>query len=114
MPELKRITPEEVLEAFVSQALKPERKEYFPHDGCACGLGAIAKKQGLIEYSTLGNVYCNGTRNNLISVYGESYHNGFARGFDDSGSDDFGEAFAQGYEDGQAAWEAVKHLALSE
>ena len=111
---MRRITPEEVLKAYEKTGLKPMQGDYFSKDGCACGLGAIAKKQGLIEYTAIGSVCCYGTSINLISVYGESYHNGFANGFDDLGSDDLDRDLAQCFEDGMAAWEAVKHLALPE
>ena len=110
---MKRITPEEVLEAFVSQELTPMQGAYFQKDGCACGLGAMAKKMGMVTYYTPEKYSGRETGKKLSEYYGVNYHDGFARGFDNQGIDGFGEAYSKGYEDGLAAWEAVSHLAVS-
>lgn len=108
MAETLRITPQESLEDFVSQGLKPARRAYFSRTNCACGLGARAIQLGFNASMDVNHV-----NDELIKHFGKAYHDGFARGFDDDSyvSDEATERFIQGHADGLAAWEAVKHLA---
>lgn len=109
-----RIKPEEVVEAFKSTGLTPERGNYFSH-GCACGLGAVYAA----KHITLNKVY-NADDDLIIShdlddEYGISYRIGFVNGFDGSPHvfdvQQFSrqkyveEEYRAGYEDGKAAYE---------
>lgn len=100
---MKRITPQEVLEAFEKTGLKPMQGDYYPFAGCACALGAIASSQG-IE----GSLY-----HQFSIIYGD-YQDAFTDGFDGRRKPLGGlcESDELAYQDGLAAWEAVKHLAI--
>lgn len=106
----KRITPEEVFRAFDITGLKPQQGGYFSDNGtCACGLGAYS-----VAY--LGREPgCNDLMFVLFNDAGfeDNYRGCFAEGFDgitlEGACDD-----PIAYADGQAAWEAVKHLCQTE
>jgi hypothetical protein len=114
MSEFTRITPEQVKEAYDKTELKPMQGEFFPAEGCACGLGAIfAQKFGkpvsLIED---GDVI-----HKLEDLFPEGYRLGFVHGFDGrepSFKDNkvINETYNLGYEDGRASFEAVKEDAV--
>jgi hypothetical protein len=102
---MKRITPQEVLEAYEKTGLKPMQGDYYPQEGCACGMGAIATSNGYID-TGLEPFY-----SKLFRKYGTKYHDGFTHGFDGGTVVMNNENFIKGHTDGKAAWEAVKHLA---
>lgn len=121
MSKVKRITPDEVLEAYEETGLLPEQCEWaFEHeDGsrCACGLGAIYSNRVEEGFETLGNTAA--SEFDLIEdVLGLSrpYMYGFISGFDKTDipfpiRENDREEAERGHSDGRAAWEAVKHLA---
>jgi hypothetical protein len=95
--EIKRITPEEVLKAYETTGLKPKRCSFKIRDGCTCAVTALVKAAGL-----------NGTEEFREERFlSEEYFWGFIFGFDGRVGHD-----PEGGKDGQAAWEAVKHLAV--
>lgn len=100
---MERITPERVIEAYKATRLTPMRGGYFPKEGCACGLGAIATELRLDVSSNLT------ITKELDLLMNSSYRAGFARGFD--GDERYDAAnpveFEAGYQDGQAAWRAA-------
>lgn len=105
--ENKRITREEILAAFHETKYKPMRHDMFPAAGGACGLGALFVSQTK-TYTSSKNA-----TEFLESIYGMSYIHDFARGFDGVLVRN-GHSNETAYQDGQAAWEAVKHLAQEE
>jgi len=121
--ETKRITPEEVLAAYKATGLRPEQAEWaIEYEGgsrCACGLGAIFSSKVENGFQTLyGSLY---SESDLIGDelgLSPSYIYGFTYGFDGQPSPPITqpnerEESERGYRDGRAAWEAVKHLAVS-
>lgn len=106
---MKRITVEMLLEAFQKTGLTPMQGDYFPSPGCACGLGVI-------YYQFSGVANDEGVENYLDNEYDGNYKRGFAEGFDNRPNrlTRNSEEWCIGYEDGQAAWDAVKHLATVE
>jgi hypothetical protein len=111
-----RVTPEQVLAAYEATGLVAVRARYtdVTDDGklCACGLSAVYIHQSGDEgYNTLRY----GSEDDLITGklnVTQKYLNSFIDGFD--GMTKSSPADPQAYEDGKAAWEAVKHLAVSE
>lgn len=126
---MKRITPEQVREAFLFTGLTPKQGEFLFNDGCGCGLGAVYTKQRMEEANeqfknkeaTISE-WKNGTIDerhicaDLDAEYSSAYRTGFAQGFDgtpcdtENYHDDFRERYDQGYKDGQDAFEAVQDL----
>ena len=110
MTQLKRITPEQVIEAYGTTGLKPKQKRYYSKDRtCACGIGAI--------FASIGDVWndhdfpSNAAERYANIKYGYDYTQGFVQGFDSAPVGSFrSDESKQGHADGQAAWEAVKHL----
>jgi hypothetical protein len=99
---MKRITPEEVLKAYEKTGLKPMRGDYYPFQGCACALGVMA-----VTLKLSGNLY-----DHFQDIYGD-YQDAFTDGFDGRRKPTGGLCKTDeiAYKDGNAAWEAVKHLA---
>lgn len=127
---MKRITPEQVREAFLFTKLTPRQGEFLFTDGCGCGLGAVYTKQRMEEANeqfknkdaTISE-WKNGTIDErhicaeLDEQYSHAYRLGFAQGFD--GFDtreiefpvgDIRNRYIQGYKDGQDSFEAVQDL----
>lgn len=96
----KRITPEEVVEAYRVTGLKPARKKIYG-DTCRCGLGVMAAyaDSPVHPYDWAND------------EYGVPYVDGFFKGFDgwDTAgiSEDWNDREWQGYEDGQKCATAV-------
>lgn len=101
---LKRITPEETLADYEKANLKPAQGSWFPEDGCACGLGAKFIAAGFKREDISFSRY-------IDEMYGIEYRVGFAHGFDGDSMQGSNSRRIEGYDDGQACWEAVKHLA---
>ena len=108
---VKRIRPEQVVEAFKQTGLSLGRGQFFSDDrACACGLGALyAMKNGSVPED-----------DNALEIvdwvdqtYSMHYRLGFINGFDDSPdlsdrlSITYGnDHYRTGYRDGQAAYTA--------
>lgn len=126
---MKRITPEQVREAFLFTKLTPRQGEFLFADGCGCGLGAVYTKQRMEEANeqfqnleTTLSEWKNGTIDerhicsDLDDEYSSSYRSGFAQGFDDTPPDtenyqgELQEMYLAGHEDGINAWKAVQDL----
>ena len=100
----RRITVEEVLEAYRVTGLKPKQHIHFDGgSGCACAIGAIAVSSGCepsyYEVVEWGNVHlaCD-------------YRAGFMQGFDGDRMGVIGSQlhdYCEGYADGTAVREAV-------
>lgn len=103
MAEAKRITPEEVIEAYHKTGLNPIQGQFFG-EGCACGFGAYSVANfGPEEVAKRHIALTEGRRQ-----FGFDYRWGFTDGFDDIRAENpEDERYAAGYEDGQAAWAAV-------
>jgi hypothetical protein len=102
---MKRITPEEVLDAYAKTGLKPHRGVWLWKEcgkRCGCGLGAM--------YVANGGDPPKVWSQEVIKTLGISidYLNGFTCGFDDESPDyEPGGEEEQGYTDGLAAAAAV-------
>lgn len=104
---MKRILPEQVVEAYHATSLKPIRGSFFDEEfGLACAIGALACEDPDFD-----------REKGMFSVYVQdmfdltsSYVAGFMAGFDtDINIEDVLQPeMAQGYRDGKAAWKAVK------
>lgn len=110
MPDLKRIAPDDVLDAYDRTGLKPERGVFFR--GCsACAMSAYAAAN-LMTPSSIAPDACMIMRVMVKDGFSRNYLGGFMEGFD---GDPFrkrwpwtpAERFA-GYDDGKAAWAAVE------
>lgn len=112
---MKRLTPEQVVEAYTSAGLTPAQGAYYrPSLNNACGIGAVVIASGAFDGDPIHfwSTFTNGLG------FDESYHNGFTTGFDTvwlpSEMMDLEEriqpGFADGYADGRAAWDAVQSL----
>ncbi|WAH35007.1 hypothetical protein [Alicyclobacillus dauci] len=107
-----RITPEQVVEAYKATGLKPMQGDYFPEQGCACGIGCMSRTVvGLLPEEDF----------DPISIMEDAFnvsHNyvvGFTRGFDNLDNKEiYGNDMKDGYADGQAAWKAVVEVGLVE
>jgi hypothetical protein len=99
MAEIKRITPEEVLEAYEKTGLKPKQCSFRIRDGKCCAVTVLVKAAGFNSSEELREE----------RAFSEEYFWGFVFGFDGRTGHD-----PKGGKDGQAAWEAVKHLAVVE
>lgn len=99
---MKRINPDQVVEAFRFTKLKPLQEEYFG-DGCACAFGALYIMNGgtKLDASNVDEFADKLTGNN-------QYAWGFMMGFDGDKwmKDDRSEAFRMGWDDGETAWRA--------
>jgi hypothetical protein len=110
MSDFKRITPEQVKEAYNITELKPMQGAFFPAEDCACGLGAIfAQKFGKPE----SQIEDGDVIGKLEDLFPEGYRLGFVHGFDEMKSSFkynkvISETYNLGYEDGKASFEAVK------
>lgn len=127
---MKRITPEQVREAFLFTKLTPRQGEFLYADGCGCGLGAVYTKERMEEAdeqfknmdATLSE-WKNGTIDERYicarfdEEYSHAYRLGFAQGFDDFLSrelefpeGDIRNRYLEGFDDGLNAWKAVQDL----
>ncbi len=105
---LKRINPDEALQAYIELNIKPTQGEfYISVENCACGLGAIAIKLG----QNFGNDDRDYFKYFKSLGYDHAYLSGFTSGFDELKllSDDI-DSYKLGHEDGLATWQKVKHL----
>lgn len=114
---MKRITPEQVLEAYNGTGLTPGNQMwlYFRGDGtaCVCALSAIAISQGkLYEYEIASDDF---TRRDMAEALDlpVAYVHGFTNGFDCADyynvyTDEVDRMnYKQGFEDGERAWRTV-------
>lgn len=127
---MKRITPEQVREAFLFTKLTPRQGEFLFNDGCGCGLGAIYTKQRMEEANeqfqnietTLAE-WKNGTVDerhlcaHFDQQYSQAYRLGFVQGFDghlarenEFSTSEEKQRYMQGFNDGDSAFEAVQDL----
>lgn len=90
---MRRITVEEIKEAYKVTGLKPCRCLVDDRDGGACAIGALH----IASQSTDHNPYRWGEE-----TFGKAYCNDFIRGFDGSG-----EIESVGYRDGRSAALAI-------
>ena len=113
MAELKRITAEEVLEAYRVTGLKPERDiSILKVDGrwCGCAMMAFAIVKKVVQ---LQRMKCAGAADmemlNAMQASGfhVKYLIGFARGFDGKRQSKCCKERRLGYSDGRAAAQAV-------
>lgn len=116
---MRRITPEEVVEAYRKTGAKPCPNVYlvFTDNEClACGLGAVLLAER--EQEAIAAVREGGGSLPMIwDMVGAAYEEGFSGGFDPRpfpAPEGPGERIQQGYEDGRAAWEAVVAAGLVE
>lgn len=106
---MKRLTVQEVLEAYKETGLQPEQDDYFPHHGTACALGAVARhRDGCEDVDGFQADFL------VSTIYGSIYVQHFSNGFDGLSCSAVTDEQLAAYQDGQAAWEAVKHLAEEE
>lgn len=97
----RRITVEEVLEAYRVTGLKPIQGNFYHSDGCCCAIGAVAISSGAKRGC---GAVCRWAETHLHPLY----INGFLAGFDEDCARDFSsKQFTQGYADGTAVREAV-------
>lgn len=104
---MNRITPEEVVKAYINIGWKPERAVYFNKEKkCACGFGAMA----------LANVESENNQDLfswIDSTYTDDYQSGFINGFDgDEITGVRSDEWIIGFKDGKNAWEAVVESGL--
>lgn len=101
---MNRVLPEQVVEAFRHTGLKPMQGDFFPIEGCACGLGAIFtylckdKNEDVAEWCE--------------NEYGDDYVQAFAAGFDGSETSIYREKNKSAYNDGKSSWELAKEKLL--
>jgi hypothetical protein len=117
---MKRITPDEVLKAFLENSLVPIQDSYAEIDSgkeCTCGLSALVIAKG----AKFGFVRGVEDQENFVletmksEGFDPHYLVGFVLGFDgNQGREPETEELLLGKKDGQAAWEAVKHMGLPE
>jgi hypothetical protein len=120
MTEMKRITADEVVEAYRKTGIQPTTREYFFRDQhgveSCCAIGAISIAADRSIVSECVHKTCNNISRFAASNFGR-YGWGFTAGFDGRGMafvDQFIKArdieptvVKQGYEDGNAAAIAV-------
>lgn len=122
---IKRITPDQVKAAYEMTGLRPVQCEWLDTAAgrnCACGLSAVyAERFNIDSLEEAHGFYDDDGISETIEVGLEldrNYISGFVAGFDagdiDNTSNLFTDIFKLGFEDGVAAWEAVKHLAIKE
>ncbi len=117
--ELKRINPEEVMQAYTELGIKPIQGCYHNSDyNCACGVGVMAiklrhqdllSKKRKVQGIALSNYF------GYLTVHGYdcNYLSGFIHGFDDVDTDkNDTDNFKLGVEDGKATWQKVNYVAL--
>lgn len=116
---MKQIAPDEVLKALIENSLVPIQESYAEIKAgkeCVCGLSALVigngVKFGFVCGITDQETFVLETLKNEGFEF--NYLSGFMLGFDGNGLAFNTEAFLLGKHDGQAAWEAVKHMALPE
>lgn len=98
---MRRITVEEVLEAYRVTGMKPMRRYTIIRNQCAgCAIGALAVASGVP--SELDCIY-----DWRDKMFGASYVKGFMNSFDDTPPSMSNEQYNQGYADGQAVAAAV-------
>lgn len=113
MTEIKRITPDQVLNAYRTQCIRPIRDTWarYTNDGerCGCGLTAVlVDKGGPVAFSRVFLIKAHIPHVVRELGLSRSYVVGFVRGFDDDDiSDGIDSHSALGHADGKAAWEAV-------
>jgi hypothetical protein len=102
---MKRITPEEVVEAYRKTGLKPMPGAYHRESGHACGLGALAIADGADDCWISGWI---NTHPLLKGVYGGGFINGFDQKPEDlEHQDGWEDEYVLGYQDGDAARKAA-------
>ena len=100
MPQ-RRITVEEVLEAYRVTGMKPVQGNFFRSDGCCCAIGAVAISRGTPRTSE-------GVCGWAETMLHAAYLDGFIGGFDGAVREEsLGVEHDQGYADGTAVREAV-------
>lgn len=115
MPDVKRITPEEAVEAYAKTGFELIRGDYFSYDffgdgrrdgGCGIGTYAVA----FLGYDAVTSDKVNVNRAMREAGFTSDYRRGFACGFD---GDRLPENWKMdddaliGYADGKDAWAAV-------
>lgn len=116
---MKRITPEQVVEAYKRTGWVPEQGEWVRDKPggkrCGCALGVMIG-DGIVSL-----LNCNSNKSPYAVVSGAlkltpGYVDGFAQGFDGPLSRSYlstkSEFFNTGYTDGRDAWEAVQREVL--
>lgn len=98
MSETKRITVEEVQEAYRVTGIQPSRGTVLGNACCAAG--AVARHRGGVNCRHMQQIY-----SWLDAQYGRDYMDGFINGFD--GYDDCNADSRIAYQDGVAARKAV-------
>ena len=110
----KRITPDQVVEAYLATGLVPIRDGWTDRIGdrrCGCGLTAVATQISEANYDRISNAIMEEYVIADLLDLSPKYVGGFADGFDGGKRDPYeSEDWQLGYEDGRSAWEAVKHL----
>ena len=106
MSDQKRISPEEVVEAYRKTRLLPIRGIALGRlVACGCALGALYKREHPRASSSANALHWARLR------YGESYVDGFACGFDGVITALMtNERRELGHADGRAAWDAVRGM----
>lgn len=109
---MKRITPEEVVEAYRVTGLKPIRGDFYLASlSCADGIGVLWHKILMTGHRPIGvDIY-----DWACGQYYSYYTNYFIEGFNGYKCSNLPNKRAkQGYEDGRAAWDAVVAAGLVE
>lgn len=100
---MRRITVEEVLEAYRVTGMKPSKGTYcigLDSNPCGCAMGALAIAAGICPGMAL-------VGNWSIEQFGQPYSDAFEDGFDGKVRRFTNKRAKQGYADGQAAAAAV-------
>ena len=118
---MKRITPEQVVEAYKQRGWRPRRSEWAVIDAegnnCGCGLAVVA---GFDIYQLFEKLNDYNTVHHSVVMANEldlnlDYVTGYTAGFDGLAAEPWmdEETCRIGYEDGAAAWEAVSKEVIS-
>lgn len=106
---MKRITPEQVVHAYLETGLRPTQGAWF-HNGCGCGVFAVCAPSFIGDPDDFDEPIAVG-----ILGLPQMYMRGFTNGFDGQGRIELKSADWQaGYDDGKAAWKAVVAAGLVE
>ena len=120
---MRRITAEEVIEAYGKTGLTPIQEEWFVNfksgsGPCACGLTAVAMAKGLSEVSRLKDISLPLRVRRTLDI-SFPYMDGFTMGFDgyniadtDENYEDYDKwkQYQQGHSDGVVAWGLVNQM----
>lgn len=117
MTTLKRITPEQVVEAYRRTGWRPIQEAFYDRingQHCGCGLSVLvgdAEKVLQMECYTGLRLQLFANELGLTA----DYVSGFIRGYDgDGGSSWWDSEKLLGWQDGRACWEAVKREVLED